>query len=102
MWEALLAFFQSITAVSKTVEKGLPSQKVADDNHVIARERLVEKEYNKRLTSSINYLNLHLNLQVDTYCEIRFNDLQPEDREKFRKALHEMFPRRSERGLKLK
>ena len=102
MWEFLTALFNSITGVSKAVEKGLPSERVADDNHVIHRERLIEQEYNKRLRSSKMFLDLHLNLQVDTYVDIRFNDLQPEDKEKFRKALHEMFPKRELRGLKYK
>lgn len=102
MFEFLTAIFNAITGVSKAVEKGLPNEKIQEDNHVIKRERLLENEYNKRLTSSINFLNLHLNMQVDTYVEVRFNDLQDEDKEKFRKALHECFPRREKRGLKLK
>ncbi|CAB4218554.1 hypothetical protein UFOVP1605_33 [uncultured Caudovirales phage] len=102
MFEFLTALFQSITGVSKAVEKGLPSEKVADDNHIIHRERLVENEFNKRLRNSKVFLDLHPLLQVDTYCDIRFNDLDSVDSENFRKALHEMFPHREKRGLKLK
>lgn len=98
----LLALFEAIKAGFVFATKVTPSEKTQEDNHTIKRERLVEQEYNKRLRSSKVFLDLHPLLQVDTYCDIRFNDLQEEDRENFRKALHEMFPNREKRGLKLK
>lgn len=100
MW--LTALFEAIKAGFSFGTKVTPSEKVADDNHIIHRERLVENEFNKRLRNSKVFLDLHPLLQVDTYCDIRFNDLDPSDRENFRKALHEMFPHREKRGLKLK
>lgn len=98
----LTALFESIKAIFVFANKVTPSEKIQEENHEIHRERLKENEYIKRLRSSKVFLDLHPLLQVDTYCDIRFNDLQEEDRENFRKALHEMFPNREKRGLKLK
>lgn len=98
----LVALFDAIKAGFVFGTKVAPSEKIQEDNHEIHRERLKENEYIKRLRSSKVFLDLHPLLQVDTYCDIRFNDLQDEDKDKFRKALHEMFPHREKRGLKLK
>jgi hypothetical protein len=88
---AIIALFTQALMLGN---KLAPSPELQADNHLIHRERLVEKEYQKRLTSSINYLRLHKRITVDTFVAIRFNDIMPEDREKFRAALKEVFKKR--------
>lgn len=97
MWQAILAIFQAITGVSKAVEKGLPSEKIQEDNHLIARERLTLKEKDRIIESSRLYLSLHPKIDIDTYCDFKFDDLSLDDIAEIRLLLHEMFPKREKR-----
>lgn len=94
MIELFKLIFASISQGLILGTKLAPSEKIQEDNHVIHRTALVEHEYVQRLESSRLFLSVRPRLKVDTFVEIRFNDLQPEDKEKFRAALHQMFPKR--------
>ncbi len=96
MWivELIKGFLATLNQGLILGTKLAPTEQIQTDNHVIARPRLLEEEYIRRLRSSKSFLILHHRLKVDTFVAIRFNDLQPEDKERFSKALHEMFPRR--------
>ena len=94
MIELFKLIFASISQGLILGTKLAPSEKIKEDNHIIKRPALVEREFVSRLENSRLFLSVHPRLKVDTFVEIRFHDLQDADKEKFRIALHEMFPKR--------
>ena len=100
MWEWLTALFQAVSGVSKAVEKGLPSEKVADDNHIIKRDRLVLRERDRILEECRLWLSVRPKIDIDTYVDFKCGSLHPLDIEEIKGMLHEMFPHRAERTLK--
>jgi len=92
--EWLAALFTSISQALILATKLAPNEKIQEDNHVIKREGLIESERQLKLTNALIFLDFHLRLHIDTYVDIKFHDLQPEDREYIRAALHQMRPKR--------
>ena len=92
--EWLAALFTSISQALILATKLAPNEKIQEDNHVIKREGLIESERQLKLTNALIFLDFHLRLHIDKYVDIKFHDLQPEDREYIRAALHQMRPKR--------
>lgn len=98
----LTALFESIKAIFVFANKVAPSEKIQEANAERKKLRLELKEMDKILEESRLYLSVHPRITVDVYVSLKFDLLDEEDREEIRTALHEMFPKRDNRGLKLK
>ena len=98
----LTALFESIKAIFVFANKVTPSEKIQEEKFEIRKLRIGLKEKDRILEESRLYLSVHPRITVDVYVALKFDLLDEQDREEIRTALHEMFPNRDKRGLKLK
>lgn len=90
----LFELFKAITAVFTFSTKVAPSEKIQEERFEIKKARLTLREWDKILLECKMYLDLHPRQKVDSYVNLKFDDLAEDDREDLRKALKELFPKR--------
>lgn len=102
MWETIKAFFLAWSSTNKVIEKTLPSEKIQESKFEIKRERLEANERIVIYRRISTHIQMHPKEDIDAYVDVACSDMNIEDREEIRTALHKRFKNREEGKMKIK
>lgn len=100
--EALIAFFKFGESANKVAEKALPSEKIQEGKFEIKHERLETEERTKIYNRIATHLQMHPRENIDAYVDVICTDMNVEDKEEIRIALHKRFQNREDKKMKIK
>lgn len=102
MWGWLKSLFDAWDSSNMVALKAMDSEKIQEEKFEIKRERLEDDEWRIRYKKIADYLQMHPKEDIDSYVNVVCENMEKEQKEDVRTALHNRFRNREEKKMRIK